>query len=119
MLKIPQQATSALFYIKHAIAQSAEGSALLSDTSFTSRLDKHFITLFGIFTELYGTTVSNNIIALIRELGESWRDGPDDLKLLDERRDANPEWFLSNKMLGGLCYVDRYAKDLSFLKAKI
>ena len=38
---------------------------------------------------------------------------PDDLRALDAAREADPDWFLANRMLGGVCYVDRYAGDLA------
>jgi amylosucrase len=121
MLTVPQQATAALYYIQHRLASDPQDAPLLQDKAFCSRLERHFVTLFGIFTELYGYRVDclENILALIRECGNSWRDRPDDLKAMDAARDKDPEWFLSNKMLGGVCYVDRYASNLDGIKAKI
>ena len=34
-------------------------------------------------------------------------------------RENDPDWILSNKQLGGVCYVDLFAGDLQGLKAKI
>ena len=61
----------------------------------------------------------DNVTQLIRELAQSWRDRPADMKAIDEARDKDPEWFQSNKMLGGVCYVDRYANNLEGVKARI
>ncbi len=44
---------------------------------------------------------------------------PEDLKALDAAREADPSWFLSNRMLGGVCYVDRYAGDLDGVRERI
>ena len=115
MLTTSQQAITALFYIKSRLPP-----ALLQDT-FSERLDAHFVTLYGIFTELYGyrNDCLEHIVGLIKDLAESWADRPADLKQLDERRASNPEWFMSNKMLGGVCYVDRYAGSLAGIRQKI
>ena len=39
----------------------------------------------------------------------SWLDRPAELKALDAAREADPTWFQSEKMLGGVCYVDLFA----------
>ena len=60
-----------------------------------------------------------HIVALVSLLGSSWKDRPEELKKVDREKEANPSWFQSNKMLGGVCYVDRYAKNLDGVVAKI
>ena len=37
---------------------------------------------------------------------------PADLKALDAQREADPDWFQAERMLGGVCYVDLFAGDL-------
>ncbi len=44
---------------------------------------------------------------------------PDDLRTLGAVRGADPDWFRSNRMVGGVCYVDRYATDLDGVRARI
>ena len=38
---------------------------------------------------------------------------------LDAQREADPRWFHSEKMLGGVCYVDLYAGNLKGVRARI
>ncbi len=38
---------------------------------------------------------------------------------MDAAREADPRWFQSQKMLGGVCYVDLFGKDLRGLAAQI
>ena len=38
---------------------------------------------------------------------------------MDQAREADPLWFQSNQMLGGVCYVDLFAGDLEGVKSKI
>ena len=103
MLTVPQQAQAALVYLRHVLSDSKT----ISDPSFASRLDKHFITVFGIFTELYGDRFDalEQLIELVKDCAQSWADRPDDLKELDKSREAEPDWFLSNNMVGGVLYV--------------
>ena len=48
-----------------------------------------------------------------------WQSRPDDLKTLDDNREAQPTWFQSNNMLGGVCYVDLFAGDLEGIRSKV
>ena len=41
-----------------------------------------------------------------------WSERPADLKTLDLGRDLHPDWFLSEKMVGYVFYVDRFAGNL-------
>ena len=45
--------------------------------------------------------------------------GPPDCKALDAQREANPDWFQSQQMLGGVCYVDLFAGNLEGVRAQI
>lgn len=120
-LNTEQQARASRAYIKEQLSQCEEGTKMLQDKDFVERLDMNFITIFALFTELYGyrNDCLDQIVSLILLAGRSWRDRPTDLKILDKQRELNPEWFMSNKMVGGVCYVDLYAEDLSGIKARI
>ena len=50
---------------------------------------------------------------------QSYRERPADLKTLDLSRENNPRWFQSQKMLGGVCYIDLFAGHLRGLQAQI
>jgi amylosucrase len=56
---------------------------------------------------------------LITSMYASYNARPAELKALDKKRAKNPTWFQSQKMVGGVCYVDLYAKNLSGLRAQI
>jgi len=120
-LSTEQQARAARAYIKEQLNLTKEGSEILKDRDFVGRLDMNFITIFALFTELYGyrSDCLDQLVELISQASRSWRDRPSDLKALDKQRELQPEWYMSNKMLGGVCYVDRYAENLAGIRSKI
>lgn len=88
---------------------------------FLRRLDLHFPNLFRLLIGLYGGRYDffyhlERIIALA---ARSWLERPADLKALDLAREANPDWYQAETMLGGVCYVDLFAGDLPKLRHKL
>ena len=88
---------------------------------FGERFDHHFPDLERLFRSLYGERDDwrRHLTALVVECAKSWQSRPADLKALDDRREAEPDWFQSREMLGGVCYVDRYAGTLTGLRERI
>ena len=116
-----QQARASQAYIKQQLLSTPDGKAILTDKDFADRLNQNFITIFAIFAELYGyrNDCLDQLSDLIVMAGKSWSERPLSLRQLDKEREANPNWYLSNQMLGGVCYVDRYAGNLEGIRAKI
>jgi amylosucrase len=88
---------------------------------FAERFDAEFPRLRSLFTRIYGDDpgVTGQLASLVSELAESWQDRPTDMRRLDAKREAEPDWFLSNRSLGGVCYVDLYAGDLTGIRDRI
>ncbi len=88
---------------------------------FTSRLRTNFPALFKLYLELYSARYDFffHLEDLLTSLALAWFSRPDDLRKLDEVREQNPAWFQSNKMLGGVIYVDLFAGDLEGVRSKI
>ncbi len=88
---------------------------------FRSRLDEHFPRLFSLLIHLYGDQFDcfYYIETLLTSLAQSWIDRPVELKELDHTRQQNPDWYQSNQMVGGVCYVDLFAKNLKGLRRRI
>jgi amylosucrase len=88
---------------------------------FKQRLDVNFERLFGLFYHLYANRYDFffHLEDLVITLAHAWINRPVDLKSLDIKRENEPAWFQSNKMLGGVCYVDLFAGTLSGLREKI
>ncbi len=89
--------------------------------TFKSRLDAHFPDLFQLYYLLYGSKYDFffHLENLLCSLTKATFARPTDLRALDAEREANPLWFQSNQMVGGVCYVDLFAGDLAGMFAKI
>jgi amylosucrase len=89
--------------------------------SFEARFETEFPRLQSLFHEIYGdgADADEQLALLAVDAANSWQERPADLKALDSERAATPGWFQSNRMLGGVCYVDLYAHDLSGLRSRI
>ena len=88
---------------------------------FERRFGRHFSDLSRLFHSLYGSRpdFQDQLISLLLEIARSWKQRPADLKTIDAEREGKSDWFQSNQMLGGVCYVDRYAADLEGVRARI
>ncbi len=89
--------------------------------AFSDRLEDNFERLFNALLQVYGDQYDfyYHLEALLAALAESWIDRPAGLKDLDRARQSQPDWFQSNQMIGGVCYVDLFAKNLSGLREKM
>jgi amylosucrase len=103
------------------VVRALAGADLNAGADFTQRLQRHFPDLCRLFYSLYGARSDwlDQLTALVLQSARSWQDRPADLKAVDAERAANSGWFLSNDMLGGVCYVDRYAESLEGVRSRI
>ncbi|MFT4280454.1 amylosucrase [Microbacterium sp.] len=104
-----------------AAALAAASDAGRLDDAFLERFDAQFPRLHALFTRLYadrpdGQAALAQTIALT---SASWNARPLDLKVRDGQRTAAAEWFQSERMLGGVCYVDRYGGNLAGIRDQI
>ncbi len=89
--------------------------------AYCQRLEFNFSRLFRLLYSLYGDQYDffYHLEDLLIKMTSSWIERTVNLKQLDTRREAHPDWFQSNQMLGGVCYVDLFAGDLKKLRLKI
>ncbi len=85
------------------------------------RFNSGFNTLHDSFSQVYGARVDceDHFGALLDLIADSWAARPAELKALDADRTAHPGRFSQGDMLGGVCYIDRFAENLDGLRAKI
>ena len=89
--------------------------------AYFDRLEIHFPRLFMLYYQLYARQYDfyYHLEDLLISITRMWLERSAELKNLDADRLANPDWFQSNQMLGGVCYVDRFAGNLQGLQKKI
>ncbi len=88
---------------------------------FRERMQREFPRLFGLLLHLYGNQYDffYHLEQILLTTAYFFAKRPADLKALDRRREAEPLWFRSEQMLGGVCYVDLFAGDLSGIREKV
>ncbi len=90
-------------------------------TVFYARLEENFPTVFRLLYELYGDRYDffYHLEQIMIATAQMAAARPADLKALDQQREQEPDWFHSEKMVGGVCYVDLFASDLEGIREKI
>ncbi|WP_137656562.1 alpha-amylase family protein [Bifidobacterium moukalabense] len=88
-----------------------------SDEAFANRLAQHDEELEELFTSLYGDAEA---LESLRELmNEAHAARPADLKRLDTKRVADPEWYKRGNMFGMTMYTDLFVGNLKNLAEKV
>lgn len=85
------------------------------------RLEDNFSSLFSLYSSLYANQYDfffhlENLLSTITRM---WFERPEALKALDLIREKDPLWFQSNNILGGVCYVDLFAGNLTGIREQI
>ncbi|MEM6979229.1 MAG: alpha-amylase family glycosyl hydrolase [Planctomycetota bacterium] len=90
-------------------------------SEITMRLSRHWRKLFRLLYGLYSTRwdffyhLEQILLTLVR--GYLMRD--DDLRQLDSHRLNDPDWYRSEKLVGGALYVDLFSENLGKLRQQI
>jgi amylosucrase len=89
--------------------------------AFDRRLRAHGATLRDELRQLYGGLpgFDDFLLELLGQSFQQWCQRDPALKELDRRREADPQWFQSQHMIGGVCYVDLYAGSFAGIEASI
>ena len=84
---------------------------------FKNRLHREWERLFIYLHQLYGWQYDffYTLERILKSLVQYWLERPSELKLLDEKREAEPTWFMSENMVGGVLYVDLFSDNLAKL----
>ncbi|PWN07269.1 alpha-amylase family protein [Rhodohalobacter mucosus] len=88
---------------------------------FYERLETEFPRLFRTLYHLYGNRYDfyYHLEDLLHRMAGIYSERSPELRARDLNKEKNPDWYKSEKMVGGICYVDLYAGDLKKLKKKI
>ena len=82
---------------------------------FESRLHDHWRGLFRLLYGLYGSRYDffYHVENILRTAATAWVERPEDLCELDRHRTNEPDWFQSEKIVGGALYVDLFSENLN------
>ncbi|OZG63769.1 amylosucrase [Bifidobacterium hapali] len=87
------------------------------DAIFQVRFNRHRDELERLFTSLYNDPAAFN--ALLDAMSDAAAARPQDLRMLDVEREADPQWYKRGDMFGMTMYTDLFAGDLKSLAKKI
>ncbi|MBN1965847.1 MAG: amylosucrase, partial [Anaerolineae bacterium] len=89
--------------------------------TFVERLRAQFPRLFRLLHGLYGSRYDffYHLEEVLLAAARCYMARPPDLKALDRQREADPLWFQSEQVVGGVCYVDLFAGSINALYDKI
>ena len=79
---------------------------------FETRLRRYWPDLLSALSGAYPDHAEDMAPRLVRIAAENFRERPADLRLLDLRRHADPQWFSHQQMVGYAAYADLFAGDL-------
>ena len=90
---------------------------IFENETYQKRFDKHLDELKWLYMELYDN--EEMFAELCEEMYRFFDERSLELKKMDEKRAANPEWYRKNDMMGMMLYIDNFADNLKSLKEKI
>ncbi len=87
---------------------------VLDADAFLARLEQLSFDIAGPLGQLYGsvTDTTRLVTDLVMDALEAAAARPALLRLLDRRREIDPGWFQRSRMIGYVCYADRFAGSL-------
>jgi len=82
--------------------------------AFLARLEQLAFDIAGPLGQVYGgaTDITRFATELVLDALEAAAVRPAPLRLLDRRREIDPAWFQRSRMIGYVCYADRFAGSL-------
>jgi amylosucrase len=91
-----------------------------TDAGFESRLEQWGPDLVRTLERVYGAAAAPEVAARLVAIARAAHAArPDDLRALDERRLAEPDWFQRPGMLGYAAYADRFADTLRGVEERV
>ncbi|MDZ4765990.1 MAG: amylosucrase, partial [Chloroflexota bacterium] len=108
-------------HLARLFASVASSDLTADEATFFTRLEAHIEPIFAALYELYGDQYDffYHLEAILTAAAEAYITRAADLKQLDISREAQPDWFQSEVMVGGVAYVDLFAGDLGGVRASL
>ena len=88
---------------------------------FETRLLQHWSETFHLLHGLYGARYDffYHLEQILLTAAEAWITRPESLRQVDRHREIEPDWFESEKVVGGALYVDLFSENLGRLREHI
>ena len=100
-----------------AVAEQTKRQEELEEQEYQRRFAKHRDELKWLYTELYQNDwMFEELCGQMHRFYTERRKG---LKTLDREREANPDWYKKNDMMGMMLYVDNFAGNLKGVESKL
>lgn len=87
------------------------------DGDYQRRLKRHLHELRWLYMELYGN--DSMFAELLEKMRTFCLERKDSLKELDSAREADPDWYRRNDMLGMMLYIDNFAGNMKGVESKL
>jgi amylosucrase len=113
-----RRASATLDALRPALAVEVENVLGRPEAAlFLARLDVQFLDIYEPVASLYGDKHDVDALAerLVRLALRAAAERPEDLRELDRRREVDPEWYQRERMVGYVCYVDRFCTKIAEL----
>lgn len=88
-----------------------------NDKAFELRLNSRYKELKNLYLKLYNNLDAFH--ALEEKLKVIYNDRPNELKQIDAKREKNPNWYLSNKIIGENIFIDKFAASIKGTMEKL
>jgi amylosucrase len=112
----------ALEALRPRVAEYAEDVLGRPDAaSFLARVDVQFLDIYEPVDALYADKhdVDSLVERLVRRALRAAAERPADLGELDRRREVDPHWYQRERLVGYVCYVDRFCGTLAELPGRL
>ena len=90
--------------------------------AFLARLEQLSFDITEPLEQVYGAAAGDGgglIAGLIMDALDAAARRPAALRMLDRRREIDPAWFQRSRMIGYVCYADRFAGSLAGLRGRL
>ena len=87
------------------------------DALYEKRFARHFDELKWLYTEIYDN--DSMFDELCNQLYHFYQKRNQSLKDLDQKREAQPDWYKKNDLLGMMFYVDNFAGTLKGVESRL
>ena len=105
-----RRATAALQRLRPALTEEAEQALGRAEAvGFLARLDLWFPDVHGPLSASTATTGDGLVGRLVRLALAAATERPTELREIDRRREVEPRWYQQPRMVGYVCYTDRFA----------